>query len=145
MRKQDAKAFSDSYPLIVIFIMMLQARGGVQLVLAGFAALATISFIPVVANLAWAPMLKKAGLWWTALLLGCAIVSVIIGAGITGPHRGGSHGIGNALLGAATSGLLFSWVLAAMNCAEDTASSNPYSGPTPIRSRLIRGRGHLPQ
>jgi hypothetical protein len=140
MRKRDSKAFSDAYPLIVIFIMMMQARSGAHLVLAGFAALATISFIPVVANLAWAPLLKKAGLWWTALLLGCAIVSVIVGAGISGINRGGSHGIWNVLLGAATSGLLFSWVLAAMTCAEDTVPPNPYSGPAPIRSRLIRDK-----
>lgn len=135
MPKQDSKNFSDAFPLIVIFIALMQAHGTGQIVVAAIAAFATSSFIPVVAGLAWAPLLKRAGLWWTSLFLVLAIV-----AAVAGIRLGGFHDVDHVLTSAAISGLLFSWMLAAMNAAEDSKSPDRRSGPTLIRSRLMRGR-----
>lgn len=140
MKTKNSKALSDAYPLIVIFIMLQGTHGVAQMVIAGIAALVTTSFIPIVADLAWAPLFTKFGLWWTSLFLGLAVVSIIITATAAGINRGGSPGIWHVLIGAATSGLFFSWVLAAMHGAEDPTPSRPSPDPTLIRSRLMRGK-----
>ena len=139
MPAKNSESFSAALPLIVMFIMMQQSHFGVgQLVIAAVAALATNSFIPVVADLVWMPLLRKLGFWWTSLLLGFAIVAACFAPTLAGVRPGDF--LGKVLLSASTTGALFSWVLAAMRGAEDTKARSQLSDPTLIRSRLIRGR-----
>jgi hypothetical protein len=43
-------------------------------------------------------------------------------------------------LAAATSGVFFSWALAAMHAAQDGKAPGSPSSPSPAQSRLFRGR-----
>ena len=138
MTTQEYRPLSSAVPLIVILLLLPEAGGIAQTTVTGIAAMATTGLVFVVAHFVWAPLLRKTGFWWSALLLGCAIVAGVLTAIVAGFKLGAPAGFAWKLsVKSATMVLLFSWVLAALRAAQESKSPDQPSEFRPP-SRLFR-------
>ena len=132
MSTQTPKVFLLPVPMFVACYLVFGANGVPQLIAAVAAAIAANIFIFLGAHFVWTPLLKKAGLWWSSLLLGCAIVALGLAAAVAHIKLGDPRGMWDLLLKAAIVGLLFSWCLAALRGAQDKKKPSLQSSePTP--------------
>jgi hypothetical protein len=140
VRSQNSKVFEASIPLIAAVILLRNANGFAETVGSILVAIATTAFVHLAARFVWAPILSKAGFWWSPVFLGCALSAVVFAGGVAGVRLGAHGGIWNLLLDASTAGLFLSWALAAILGVTDGKGPEPVPAQTPIRSRLLRGR-----
>lgn len=116
---ESTKNISVTVPMFIVLFLAQDGSGVVQTVFAVVGALATAGFGHFAAHFVWTPFLRKVGFWWSALCLGCAIVVVGLAAASAGIRLGVPRAVWTPLVTAATGGVLFSWVFAAMRGAQD--------------------------
>ncbi len=150
MRPQDHQTALFTYPIIVTVLLLQTARGAAQMIVAGIMVVATVFFVRLAAHYIWTPLFKKTGFWTTSLLLGGSIIAGGLAMVAAGATLGRPAGFALKLVSAATAaGLLCSWALAAMRCAQDKpratgqSRGHPHSvlfRPSPPRTRLRPAR-----
>ena len=138
MTTQEYRSVSFTVPIIVTMLLLQEASGVAQTTVTVIAAMAATGFVFIVAHFVWTPILRKTGLWWSTLLLGCAIVAGFLAAAVTGVKLGAPAGFAWKLsVNSAIMVLLFSWVLAALRAAQEPKSPDQPSESKPP-SRLFR-------
>lgn len=96
-------------------------HGVTQIVATVVAAIVTITLIPLGARFVWMPVLMKKGLWWATLLLACAILAWFLATLVGSAARllDPNSFLWSLATRCAIAGLLYSWGLAAIRCAQE--------------------------
>ncbi|HTL68950.1 MAG TPA: hypothetical protein VL200_14900 [Lacunisphaera sp.] len=127
---QNAKNISVTVPVFIALFLVQDGSGVAQTFWAVVGALTATGFARLAAHFVWTPFLRKAGFWWSAVCLGCAIVAVGLAATVAGARLGVPRGVWTLLMTAAIGGVLFSWLLAAMHGAQDQEVPDHFPDPT---------------
>jgi|HubBroStandDraft_6_1064221.scaffolds.fasta_scaffold663031_2 hypothetical protein len=121
MSAQNTKYLTSAVPLIVALTVVQEAGGFASGIVTFFL---TIAFLYLAGHFVWPPLLKKAGSWWSCLILGYAIVTVGIAVAVAGIELAGLRGIWNLTLYFIIVGLFLGWALAALRGAQDKKEPN---------------------
>ncbi len=123
-------------------MLLRNADGFVGIVGALVMAIFPTISVHLAARFVWAPVLKKTGLWWSVLVLGCAIAAMVVATGIIGAKLGGRGAMSNLWVATSVAVLFLGWALASIRGIQDESekTSELAQDSTLIRSRLLRGK-----
>jgi hypothetical protein len=132
MSMRDTKGFTYGLPIIVVLTLFTTPSGVLQIIAAGVAAIAAVIFIHLAAGLLWTPLLDRTGIWTSALILGCAILAEFMLAAAATRLLGDGFML-KLTSHAALAVLMFSWGLAAIRRAQDSATRSQAAMPGAVR------------